>query len=55
VLRLSAGGLTRAEIGDQLRFGSSTVRDIRRDICTKLGASSMQVAIVIAMRVGLLE
>lgn len=55
VLKLSAEGLTRAEIGERLRFGSSTVRDIRRDICTKLGAPSMQVAIVVAMRTGLLE
>jgi DNA-binding NarL/FixJ family response regulator len=55
VLKLSAEGLTRAEIGQRLRFGSSTVRDIRRDICTKLGAPSMQVAIVVAMRTGLLE
>lgn len=54
VLKLSAEGLTRAEIGQRLRFGSSTVRDIRRDICTKLGAPSMQVAIVVAMRTGLL-
>jgi DNA-binding NarL/FixJ family response regulator len=54
VLHLSAEGLTRAEIGERLRFGSSTVRDIRRDICTKLDAPSMQVAIVIAMRTGLL-
>lgn len=55
VLKLSAEGLTRAEIGAQLHFAPSTVRDIRRDICTKLGAPSMQVAIVMAMRVGLLE
>lgn len=55
VLKLSAEGLTRAEIGERLRFGSSTVRDIRRDICTKLDAPSMQVAIVVAMRTGLLE
>jgi DNA-binding NarL/FixJ family response regulator len=55
VLRLSAEGLTRAEIGERLRFGPSTVRDVRRDICSKLGAPSMQVAIVIAMRTGLLE
>lgn len=55
VLKLSAEGLTRAEIGERLRFGPSTVRDVRRDICTKLGAPSMQVAIVTAMRNGLLE
>jgi DNA-binding NarL/FixJ family response regulator len=55
VLKLSADGLTRAEIGKRLRFGPSTVRDVRRDICTKLGAPSMQVAIVAAMRTGLLE
>lgn len=55
VLKLSAEGLTRDAIGKQLRFGPSTVRDIRRDICTKLGAPSMQVAIVEAMRSGLLE
>jgi DNA-binding NarL/FixJ family response regulator len=55
VLKLSAEGLTRAEIGRNLGFGPSTVRDIRRDICTKLGASSMQVAIVAAMKTGLLE
>jgi DNA-binding NarL/FixJ family response regulator len=55
VLELSAKGLTRAEIGERLRFGPSTVRDVRRDICTKLGAPSMQVAIVAAMRNGLLE
>jgi|GEM_PF-5059651 len=55
VLKLSAEGLTRREIGERLRFGSSTVRDIRRDICTKLDAPSMQVAIVAAMRTGLLE
>lgn len=55
VLKLSAEGLTRAEIGKRLRFGPSTVRDIRHDICTKLGAPSMQVGIVIAMRTGLLE
>ena len=55
VLKLSAEGLTRVEIGERLRFGPSTVRDIRRDICTKLGAPSMQVAIVVAMRTGLLE
>lgn len=55
VLGLSAEGLTRAEIGERLRFGPSTVRDIRRDICTKLDAPSMQVAIVAAMRTGLLE
>ena len=55
VLKLSAEGLTRIEIGEQLRFGPSTVRDIRRDICTKLDAPSMQVAVVVAMRTGLLE
>lgn len=55
VLKLSAEGLTRAQIGERLRFGASTVRDIRRDICTKLSAPSMQVAIVIALRIGLLE
>lgn len=55
VLKLSAEGLTRAEIGERLHFAPSTVRDIRRDICTKLGAPSMQVAIVEAMRTGLLE
>jgi DNA-binding NarL/FixJ family response regulator len=54
VLMLSAEGLTRAEIGERLRFGPSTVRDIRRDICTKLDAPSMQVAIVVAIRMGLL-
>jgi len=55
VLKLSSEGLTRIEIGERLRFGPSTVRDIRRDICTKLDAPSMQVAIVSAMRTGLLE
>lgn len=55
VLKLSAKGLTRAQIGERLRFGQSTIRDIRRDICTKLSAPSIQVAIVIAMRTGLLE
>jgi DNA-binding NarL/FixJ family response regulator len=55
VLRLSAEGLTRAEICGRLHFAPSTVRDVRRDICTKLGAASMQVAIVVAMRMGLLE
>lgn len=55
VLKLSAEGLTRAEISRHLHFAPSTVRDIRRDICTKLGAPSMQVAIVVAMRIGLLE
>lgn len=55
VLKLSSEGLTRAAIGKQLRFGPSTVRDIRRDICTKLDAPSIQVAIVTAMRTGLLE
>lgn len=55
VLKLSAKGLTRAQIGERLRFGQSTIRDIRRDICTKLRAPSIQVAIVIAMRTGLLE
>lgn len=55
VLKLSAEGLTRAQIGKQLRFGASTIRDVRRDICTKLGAPSIQVAIVIALRIGLLE
>jgi DNA-binding NarL/FixJ family response regulator len=55
VLALSAEGLTRAEISTRLHFAPSTVRDIRRDICTKLDAPSMQVAIVVAMRRGLLE
>jgi DNA-binding NarL/FixJ family response regulator len=55
VLKLSAEGLTRAQIGNRLRFGASTIRDIRRDICTKLGAPTIQVAIVIALRSGLLE
>lgn len=55
VLKLSAEGLSRAEISRCLHFAPSTVRDIRRDICTKLGAPSMQVAIVVAMRIGLLE
>jgi DNA-binding NarL/FixJ family response regulator len=55
VLLLSAEGLTRAKIGERLRFGPSTVRDIRRDICTKLDAPSIQVAVVTAMRTGLLE
>jgi DNA-binding NarL/FixJ family response regulator len=55
VLKLSAEGLTRAQIGKRLRFGASTIRDIRRDICTKLGAPTIQVAIVIALRSGLLE
>jgi two-component system, NarL family, response regulator len=55
VLKLSAAGHTRAEIGERLRFGHSTVRDIRRDICSKLDASSIQVAVVTAMRTGILE
>lgn len=55
VLKLSAEGLTRAQIGERLRFGQSTIRDIRRDICTKLRAPSIQVAIVMALRTGLLE
>jgi DNA-binding NarL/FixJ family response regulator len=55
VLKLSAEGLTRTQIGKRLQFGPSTIRDIRRDICTKLGAPSIQVAIVIALRTGLLE
>lgn len=55
VLKLSAEGLTRAEIGDRLHYAPSTVRDIRRDIRTKLGAPSMQEAVVAAMRIGLLE
>lgn len=55
VLRLSAEGRTRAEIGESLRFAPSTVRDVRHDICTKLGAPSMQVAVVVAIRAGLLE
>ncbi len=55
VLKLSAEGLTRAQIGKRLRFGPSTIRDIRRDICTKLGAPSVQVAIVMALRTGLLD
>jgi DNA-binding NarL/FixJ family response regulator len=55
VLKLSAEGLTRAQIGERLRYGQSTVRDIRRDICTKLSAPSIQVAIVFALRAGLLE
>lgn len=55
VLRLSAEGLTRAETGRQLNLALSTVRDVRRDIRTKLGAQSMQVAIVVALRIGLLE
>lgn len=55
VLELSAEGLTRVQIGERLRYGQSTVRDIRRDICTKLSAPSIQVAIVVALRAGLLE
>jgi DNA-binding NarL/FixJ family response regulator len=55
VLKLSAEGLTRAQIGERLLYGQSTVRDIRRDICTKLSAPSIQVAIVFALRAGLLE
>lgn len=55
VLKLSAEGLTRTQIGDRLRFAASTVRDIRHDICTKFGAPSIQVAIVMALRIGLLE
>jgi DNA-binding NarL/FixJ family response regulator len=55
VLKLSAEGLTRAEIGKRLHCAPSTVRDVRRDICTKLGAPSIQVAIVVAIRIGLLE
>lgn len=55
VLKLSAEGLTRPEIGERLHFAPSTVRDIRRDICTKLGTPSIQVAVVAAMRIGLLE
>jgi len=54
VLKLSAEGLTRADIAKELDFAPSTVRDIRRDICAKTGAASIQVAIVIAMRMGLL-
>ena len=55
VLKLSAEGLTRAQIGERLRFATSTVRDIRHDICTKMGTPSIQVAIVVALRVGMLE
>jgi DNA-binding NarL/FixJ family response regulator len=55
VLKLSAEGMTRTKIAERLHFGASTVRDIRRDICTKLGAPSIQVAIVAALRIGLLE
>lgn len=55
VLKLSAEGLKRTEICGRLHLAPSTVRDVRRDICTKLGAASMQVAVVVAMRMGLLE
>lgn len=55
VLKLSAEGLTRMEVSVRLHFAPSTVRDIRRDVCRKLGASSMQAAIVMAMRIGMLE
>lgn len=55
VLRLSAEGLTRAQTGRQLNVAPSTVRDVRRDIRTKLGAKSMQTAVILAMRMGLLE
>lgn len=55
VLRLTAKGLSRAEIGEQLGFGASTVRDIRHDVFTKLGASSIETAIAKALRAGLLD
>lgn len=55
VLRLSHEGHTRSQIGDELNFTTSTVRDIRHDICTKLGAPSIQIAIILALKIGMLE
>lgn len=55
VLRLSHGGRTRQQIGSELNFTTSTVRDIRHDICTKLGAPSIQIAIILALKIGMLE
>jgi DNA-binding NarL/FixJ family response regulator len=55
VLRLSHEGRTRKQIGKELSFTTSTVRDVRHDICTKLGTSSIHMAIVVALQIGLLE
>lgn len=55
VLRLSAKGRTRAQIGEELHFTTSTVRTVRHDICTKLGAPTIQTAVVVALQIGLLD
>jgi DNA-binding NarL/FixJ family response regulator len=55
VLTLSHEGHTRRQIGKELNFTTSTVRDIRHDICTKLGAPSIQAAIILALKIGMLE
>lgn len=55
VLRLSHEGHTRRQIGTELNFTTSTVRDIRHDICTKLGAPTIQIAIILALKIGMLE
>jgi DNA-binding NarL/FixJ family response regulator len=55
VLRMSHEGCSRKQIGSELNFTTSTVRDIRHDKCTKLGAPSFNMAIILALQIGLLE
>ncbi len=55
VLRLSAMGMTTAEVADHLQIGPDEVRQYMAGAVAALGASSKLEAVVIAVRRGLID
>jgi len=55
ILRLIAGGLSNAEIGEQLYIGETTVKTHVTHILQKLGLRERVQAVVLAHETGLLE
>ncbi len=55
ILRLIAGGLSNAEIGEQLYIGETTVKTHVTHILQKLGLRDRVQAVVLAHETGLLE
>lgn len=55
VLRLTASGLSAAEIAHRLHVAEPTVKKHRRQACIKLGAMNSPAAVAIALRLGVIE
>lgn len=55
VLRLTADGLTAAELGERLYLAPETVKGYRKRVIAKLGARNGPNAVAIALRAGTID